>query len=278
MQRLQSIQALRGAAALSVMVFHLCLKVDHLTGTDLYAHTYLLQRGVDVFFVISGFVMAHSVRGLNGPGDAAGFMVRRYWRIAPLLYSLTLAGVALAVSQRIGADPARIVNSVTVLPLMQSPFKYQYVLPQAWTLGFEMAFYLMVAAVVALRVPRRLTVLAIACCFAAVVNIRMVEFAVGVGAYGLWTRGKVRFPARVPGWSRALGDMSYSLYLSHSLTLAILAPVLVPFGIMPMIVALFISSLAIGWLTYKLVEEPLQRIRFDQDRGKGATGGVKLAM
>ena len=73
---------------------------------------------------------------------------------------------------------------------------------------------------------------------------------------------------RVPVWLRALGDMSYSLYLTHYLVLITLARIMrmiapestavVPIQTGLTLLALGLS-LAVGWLTFRLIERPLGR-------------------
>ncbi len=63
------IQYLRGLAAFMVLLHHVAFKLERFDGNPL--HWFRAgDAGVDVFFVISGFVMCHSVRGRHG--SAAG--------------------------------------------------------------------------------------------------------------------------------------------------------------------------------------------------------------
>ena len=194
MDKLRSIQMLRGIAALSVFVFHLIGIGDRYTPVALKPLVTPLQAGVDLFFVISGFVMAYSVRNLSGPSDALVFIVRRIWRIAPLLYVLSAAFIGLAFFYGLPMDGARIANCFTILPLAHSPFDQQYALPPAWTLGFEMAFYLIVAAVVASGTNWRLPILIGAVCLVPLVFLgwTMIEFGFGVAIYWAWSKSMLQ--------------------------------------------------------------------------------------
>src|ERR1700761_114555 len=80
-----SIQYLRGLAALGVLLFHASQRAGGACGAG--------AAGVDVFFVISGFIMwTVSARRATGPGD---FLLRRAGRIAPLYWAVTLLVVGL---------------------------------------------------------------------------------------------------------------------------------------------------------------------------------------
>lgn len=89
-----NIQILRGVAALAVVLFHLPTfggRLDLPGAPDAFLRNLLASgaAGVDLFFVISGFIMAHVyARRPDGPGL---FLLRRGLRIVPLYWMVTLA-------------------------------------------------------------------------------------------------------------------------------------------------------------------------------------------
>jgi exopolysaccharide production protein ExoZ len=90
--------------------------------------------GVDVFFVISGFIMATVSQGKT----ASAFLRDRLWRIYPIWW--------IAVLPWIFTYPPtwqQLAASVTLWPSYPN-FTYP-ALPVGWTLSFEMLFYLSVA-------------------------------------------------------------------------------------------------------------------------------------
>lgn len=146
-ERLANIQALRGVAALLVATLHLTYAS---TGAaNAYARYLALKVlptighfGVDVFFVISGFIIALQV----GRGQSAlRFAWRRAFRIFPLFW-LALAAAILA--QWMAGTPA-VWPPITQLLL----FDFPPALDVSWTLVFEVQFY--AAATVALLFGRR---------------------------------------------------------------------------------------------------------------------------
>jgi exopolysaccharide production protein ExoZ len=153
------IQMLRGVAASLVVFTHF---------GDLPAHSWVKDSrfsqlgtsGVDLFFVISGFIMVYTTRGLGGGGDALQFLRKRIHRIYPLywvwttvLLVLWLCGLAYA-SHRFPI--AYIVGSYSLIPSYLDGAVYPFfpLLIQGWTLSFEMLFYVVFAAGILLNMKR----------------------------------------------------------------------------------------------------------------------------
>lgn len=84
-QPIRSIQYLRGVAALMIVLYHLGLPLSRAGYAGAWPEG--LSHGVDLFFVISGFIMVVATR--NPAVTPAIFLLRRFLRIAPLYYALT---------------------------------------------------------------------------------------------------------------------------------------------------------------------------------------------
>jgi peptidoglycan/LPS O-acetylase OafA/YrhL len=79
--RYRSLDALRGLAALSVLFFHTTWP-NHFTATPFARNCY---TAVDLFFLLSGFVIAASyATRLDSKQDLSAFIVRRFFRVYPL--------------------------------------------------------------------------------------------------------------------------------------------------------------------------------------------------
>jgi exopolysaccharide production protein ExoZ len=105
--------------------------------------------GVDLFFVISGFIMVYITddRGI-GP---ISFMAGRVKRITPLYYFFTLlvAVIALLYPDQFGStsvDIGSLTKSLLFAPFQKSAGKVYPLYYLGWTLNFEMFFYLLFAA------------------------------------------------------------------------------------------------------------------------------------
>src|SRR6266852_9064910 len=138
-----TVQYLRAVAA-SLVVFHHAMAPPALQ--SYYRHSFG-EFGVDLFFVISGYIMwTTTARGQRGP---ASFWAARIVRIVPLywVYTTLFLLVAVFAQQALfteaGLDAAFVLKSYLFVPAVHpsyggiAPF---YTL--GWTLNYEMFFYL----------------------------------------------------------------------------------------------------------------------------------------
>lgn len=137
---LNSVQYLRAVAALAVVVFH--------AGERTGLHFSIGAAGVDIFFVISGFVMY--LTSMRRPVTPGRFMLDRIKRIVPLYWIATgvmMAGAWVGLFPNLVLEPVHALASLFFIP-MQSPSSGEVwpVLVQGWTLNYEMFFYLIFAA------------------------------------------------------------------------------------------------------------------------------------
>ena len=146
-QKLDWVQALRGVAVLLVVLTHGRYFLAGTPGEPLAQQLFFPgAMGVDLFFLISGFIMVYTTRHVSGARAAALFAVKRVARIWPAYIVVTLLWVFIGDS---GWDffrrPERVhalVRSLTFRPVdpAQAPF-FGLVFPLGWTLAFEMYFY-----------------------------------------------------------------------------------------------------------------------------------------
>lgn len=154
----RSIQALRAVAALMVVVFHLASPARGIVYPDLDLRWG--AAGVDIFFVISGFIIY--VSQAQAAPDPAGFLKHRLIRVAPLYWLTTLALIGLHVTLGMHPDlvlsPGHVVQSLVFIPHFDpgEPSLIQPVLVQGWTLNYEFAFYGLFALALWLAPSRRI--------------------------------------------------------------------------------------------------------------------------
>ncbi|OCJ15107.1 exopolysaccharide biosynthesis protein [Rhizobium sp. AC44/96] len=146
MKTLYGIQYLRAFAALAVVVFHAAEKVGE--------HFAIGAAGVDVFFVISGFIMW--VISDRRPMSPQQFLFDRVRRIAPsywLVTAVMIVGAVVGLFPNLKLTASHIIASLFFVP-MRSPSNGEIwpVLVQGWTLNFEIFFYVLFAG--ALFLPR----------------------------------------------------------------------------------------------------------------------------
>jgi exopolysaccharide production protein ExoZ len=208
MRPIASVQLLRAAAAISVALLHFGANLAELTGTSISMAWAPLAAGVDVFFVISGFIMAYSAEPLFGaPHASSAFLIKRIARIIPLYWmALTITAVMTAP---LGWRDA--LMSYAFIPHRGANGNIHPILGVGWTLDFEMFFYLVFAMAVAWKRP--VAIAALLAFFVADVALGLafrpqtaallvwsdpivLEFVLGLGLALLYRRG-VRLPAPV---------------------------------------------------------------------------------
>lgn len=339
--KLDTIQALRALAAIMVTIAHAVEEAKYFFDFRPLIETSPFGKGVDLFFVISGFIIYYSSRKLFAtPGGIKRFAYNRISRVVPLYFLFTTLMVLVVVFLPAGVKEARfdieqIWTSYAFIPYERYDGRIAPVLSLGWTLNYEMFFYALFATVMWL--PARwaacaaialLTVLAAVGAFlppeapaalrAWTHNI-ILEFAYGIliaVAYDAWGKrfaqpaslavaimavgfcslyllNHPQVPNQLPRFLAAgvpaavmmiaatlllpaaaevslprlvvaLGDSSYSLYLSHRFVQRPIQIILsrLDFGGLPVIGAFYvwaavIVAVIVGHLIYILLEKPL---------------------
>ena len=155
-----SIQYLRAFAALGVVLYHVS-PAEHPIMVG--------NAGVDIFFVISGFIMWNITA--ERPTSPSAFLKNRLIRIAPLYWLITTLLVAGAVAfpklfPSLKIDIPYVIGSLLFVP-MRPPGSLETgpiwpVLVQGWTLSCEMFFYFLFSMCLFLRPSWRLAALSLA--------------------------------------------------------------------------------------------------------------------
>jgi exopolysaccharide production protein ExoZ len=196
------LQALRGLAALSVVTYHAFQWIDD--------RLWVGAAGVDVFFVISGFII-WTVASADEAHPAV-FFWRRLTRVAPAYWVATGAVILVAalwptLMRQVTLSPAHIALSLAFLQHIDPrglPFP---VLPPGWSLNYEAVFYLLVTLVLLAPAPLRfrliLSALALVIAFGVLdppayylgANMMMLQFGAGV-----WLARRQQLGGRTPPW------------------------------------------------------------------------------
>ncbi|HEX7760137.1 MAG TPA: acyltransferase [Caulobacteraceae bacterium] len=200
MKTYYSIQYLRAAAAIAVAVYHAFQWMDG--GFEAG------RAGVDVFFVISGFIMWSITAGRQV--RPRSFLWRRLTRVAPTYWVITLVLAATAVAwpaflPNVQAGWSHMLLSMAFIT-HRGPNGLPFpVLPAGWTLNYEAEFYLIFAVGLLMGETRRLAFVTAALVAIGVLgvldpplytlgaNLMMMEFAAG-----LWL-GKLATDRVLPG-------------------------------------------------------------------------------
>lgn len=195
------IDGLRAIAVIAVLLSH--LKIPHFGGGYI---------GVDMFFVISGYVIYgdYRRRAAVGPFSATDFLWRRLRRLGPQLFAMLTAVLVASAVILLPSDfqrlPARLV--ATALGLSNWLFAYQAdyfapssewnVLLHSWTLSVEFQFYIAFPVIILLLARKRPDALPSALAIIALLSL----------VYCLWPRaggGTVYFDTFARAWEFLLG-------------------------------------------------------------------------
>lgn len=339
--RLYSIQILRAIAAVMVTIAHASEEAKYFYKFVPPFETDPFGKGVDLFFVISGFIIYYSsLRLFSEPNPAKTFAWNRFVRVIPLYYVFTTAMVGVVLLFPGGVkeatfDIVQIITSYLFIPYARYDGRIAPILSLGWTLNYEIFFYALFAICMffdpkkaAKRIIILLFILAGIGAFVPddafaplsfwTYNI-ILEFAMGIGialAYEKWGKRFARsrrlavillvigflgiyflnqpvkplalprfltagvpaslmviaavllLPApaewRLPRWAVALGDSSYSLYLSHRFVQRPVQLVLTKSQIVPpahlggiYVTLAVLAAIGVGHVIYLFVEKPL---------------------
>ena len=224
-----TVQALRAVAALLVVAYHAFDMWTARIGAPGPSWTNG-AAGVDIFFVISGFVMVVSSRRLLAQPHAwLTFARHRILRIVPLYWLLTTLKLVLVsllggLALRSTLELDYVAGSYLFLPVVDSAGHFRPLLPVGWTLTYELVFYGLFALALALRVDVFKVLLPAFALIAALALLRdahwpawtvlfstlVLEFLFGVALARLTLRGS-RLP---PGVAAAALILGFALILA----------------------------------------------------------------
>ena len=227
---IRMVQALRAAACLMVTIYH-TLQVA--AGARAIAAWPNGSAGVDLFFVISGFVMLGSTRRLTvRPRAAWIFLRRRAARLVPLYWTLTcikcaIATLAPGLAPHTRLTPWNLLASLLFIPARDLAGEVRPVLPVGWSLNFEVFFYMLFALALALHVRVWWVLPALAATAAAgffraeswpapfyLANGMVLEFAAGMLIWAAATHTYATRPARASAPALALMTVGTVLLLT----------------------------------------------------------------
>ena len=158
--KLTGIQLLRAVAACLVVFAHFGFSVESYHAGYSYFARVGFERlggiGVDIFFVISGFIMVSSLEGRqDGPSAALQFLKRRALRIYPLYWIWTTVLLALWISglalKNHTDSTTYLVASYFLWPIQNTDGIVHPFLDQGWSLIFEMFFYISLSICIAFK-------------------------------------------------------------------------------------------------------------------------------
>lgn len=138
--RIAEIDALRGIAAIAVMLFHYTTRIAELypMGEDAVFDFRHGHFGVNLFFIISGYVIFMTLHRTRQPMD---FVVSRFSRLFPAYWFAV--GLTFLVTYWLGlpGKEVTIAEAVANLIMIHGFFRIPHVDGVYWTLEVELLFY-----------------------------------------------------------------------------------------------------------------------------------------
>jgi peptidoglycan/LPS O-acetylase OafA/YrhL len=196
--------------------------------------------GVDIFFVVSGFIMCYIASF-----DDRNFLLKRIFRIVPVYWLGTLGAYCLAtffprLLPSTSSHWGDLLKSLFFIPYMRADHSIRPVLFLGWTLEYEVFFYLVFAA--ALAFPRRKSAtgagwrdfLLAVLLLGAIVTLGQIfkpastilrfytgpvilEFAFGAGVFLLWKQRRALLVRTPLALALMLSVLAYTTFLMFDL-------------------------------------------------------------
>jgi len=203
---LSHVQCLRALAASAVVLLHAQMEAERFSSSAPFISSEIAEfgrYGIDLFFVISGFVIYYT----NFPEalPARKFILRRALRIVPIYWTFTVLAFVLRVALPESAFVSPSPSGTDLFVSLTFLSGRQPMIGAGWTLEFEMFFYAAAALAIALSRPRwslvvyALLALAVVGRFAAfelgqlsaLMDPYLIEFAFGLVAAEIYCTGRL---------------------------------------------------------------------------------------
>lgn len=178
---IEFIQYLRGIAALAVLAAH---SLEHPLGLSSRNILVTGRIGVILFFVISGFIMV-IVTG-NGQFNTKSFLVKRFVRIVPYYWIVTLFTATIAIVAPFAFKATTVTLTHVFSSLLFFPFNPHGgslpIVKLGWTLNYEIFFYVVFSMLAVFSLRKRLVLL-----------LTLFIILVAIGQTGALTNSALKF-------------------------------------------------------------------------------------
>lgn len=156
--KLNYIDTMRGIAILMVVLVHTAQSVVGVSSPLALLAEYG-QMGVQLFFVASAFTLCHSWFGRDGESKRlVKYGIRRFFRIAPMFYLALVLYFFVSIAENLyklkimePGEQYTVVNILVNMLFLHGfyPLANNNVVPGGWSIGTEMAFYVLFPILVA---------------------------------------------------------------------------------------------------------------------------------
>lgn len=207
MQKIYSLQYLRAFAAIWVLLTHVLQQCEVRPNGVFWAG----QWGVDIFFLLSGFIIYLTTKEKSSWVD---FSIKRIFRIYPayllilafyLLYNTSFSLNTSDLAMYRGGNFINLICNILMLPI-SGPITYKsLIVGQAWSTVFELYFYFLFAMLLLFKISKR--------------HITLLIFLLCIVGYGFRLAG---FPVTgVLGFCSSIMGSKHIIFFLEGVILAI---------------------------------------------------------
>jgi|SRR5690554_299669 len=195
-KRIDELDSLRGIAALVVVLYHYTFRFEEKFGfTQITDHFNLPygHYGVELFFVISGFVIFMSIEKINNPFK---FLYKRFIRLYPTFWIgmiFSYIFITFFGPENLKVTPTEFLINFTMIP---SFFNVPSVDGVYWTLKVEMFFYFIIFFVILFSVKKKYQIVGYLYIFLGILSFTLLRptnyffygslFLIGINFYKIW--------------------------------------------------------------------------------------------
>jgi peptidoglycan/LPS O-acetylase OafA/YrhL len=302
--RILELDALRGLAALAVVLFHYTIRYDELFGhaVPLAASVPWGHFGVDLFFMLSGFVILMT---LERTANAWRFAWGRFSRLYPAYWAAAALTFAIVSLYRLPGQEVSLGDALLNLTMVQALLGAPHIDGAYWSLQAELIFYANMLVVFRCGALRRPT-LAVAGWLVVAVTVRLTQapvesvwpwagellskfttiaslkyiplFAIGILIYASRTSGRMSLATTasiaaslvVAGWFNGFPTAAVDAALAGALMLAVA-------GRLPVLTSRPLVALGAISYTLYLVHQNIGYVAIREMQAWGASPGVAIA-
>jgi peptidoglycan/LPS O-acetylase OafA/YrhL len=154
-QRFPELDGLRGIAALWVVLSHLTSSMAHfwlktqpavaarieVADIDLYGYL-----AVDLFFIVSGFVIIMSIDRSRSVSD---FAISRFARLFPAYWAAVAISAGFGLLAPLPGHVVTVGQALVNMTMLEEYFRVSFLDPSYWSLSVELGFYALMALIMA---------------------------------------------------------------------------------------------------------------------------------
>jgi len=174
-KRIEELDALRGIAAISVVLFHYFFRYNQLFGHPNMDGAFFAygKYGVELFFIISGFVIFWSLNSIKKPLD---FVVSRFSRLYPVYWIAVILTFLFVGFFELPGRAVDLPSFIGNFLMFHDYFDIPSVDGVYWTLKVELTFYLWILVILSLKKLHKINIIILfALILSALIHLKIIH-------------------------------------------------------------------------------------------------------